>query len=215
MPGTLSRAASVIATVAGLFLLRSLVLSTRSNEARLDATQAEEAKRAELTDEPTGLGNQRCFERELERTVKQAQRHGNTVTLSLVDVDSYERIVAEYGQSVGHRMMAELGTFLGGRRADDRTFRLEGGRFAIILPYTTAREIWPLMEHRRSETEQSELGTTVTIGAADIGPRMDATSLLQRATAALAEARLAGGNRVATLEPETFEAEPAAVAALA
>jgi len=215
MPGNLARAASVI--VAGLGFV---ALHTRLSGMKADATSTQVVEsdgvkhheRVTTIDTATGLGNERSFELELERAVKQAQRHANTVALSLVDVDAYDLIRGEYGEMVAEKMLAELATFIGGRRADDRTFRLNGGRFAIILPYTTAPEIFPLMEHLRTETEGSELGTTVTIGTAHVAPRMDSGQLLQRARQALTEAHVAGGNTVVTFDPACFSEQRAPIA---
>ncbi len=200
---TMARAASVVIAILGFASLRELLASSgraQSSPETVRFRRVEQDHHTPAVDKSTGLGNEHSFHLELERTVKQAQRHANTVTLSLVDVDAYEPIRETYGENVAERMMAELATFIGGRRADDRTFRLNGGRFAIILPYTTAPEIFPLMEHLGSETEQSELGTTVTIGTAHIGPCMDSAQLLHRTRAALAEAHLAGGNTVVTFD---------------
>lgn len=192
----ISTAAALVLSVAALALLWTVpggkTQPDVSVQERLAALQAES-----LTDPVTGLGNVRSFQTELQREISRALRHDHTVALGLIEVDAFSDVTNSHGHVEGERILAETARALGGRRAEDRTFRLTGGEFGLILPYTTAREVYPLMESLRIEAERASGGSTVSIGVADLLNAGDsADDLRQRAEDALGEARRGGRNRV-------------------
>lgn len=186
----------------GLFAAVCLARMWRRDEAQGDSeaalrTRVQALEAESLADPVTGLGNIRSFQVELQREVARAARHGHSVALALIEVDAFADVTETFGNLDGDRLLARLASSLGGRRAEDRTFRLTGGEFGLILPYTSAVEIAPLMESLRIETERSALGSTVTIGIADVHGQDDSgASLRQRAEAALSEAKRRGRNAV-------------------
>jgi diguanylate cyclase (GGDEF)-like protein len=169
--------------------------------------ELEQLTRDSAIDPITGLGNLRSFQTELQREVARGIRHGSSVALALIEVDAYKTVSDIDGQMAADAMLAGLGALLRGRRAEDQTFRLNGGQFGLILPYTTAREIYPLMEHLRSETERGGHGTTVTIGISDLLPVGDTgDGMRQRAETALSEAKRRGCNSVVALPARRLDA---------
>lgn len=189
-------AALALTLVSGAVVWRSPRSTSAADPGVLDRVRQLESETA--TDPITGLGNLRSFDTELQREVGRALRHEHPVALALIEADALGDLTDRLGHMEGDKLLARLAISLGGRRAEDRTFRLTGGEFGLILPYTTAPEIFPLMESLRSETERSDLETTVTIGVADLTTRGDsATELRRRAESALGEAKRRGRNTVA------------------
>ncbi len=142
---------------------------------------------ASRKDESTNGGNEEEFVLEIQREVARARRHGTTVALALIQVD----------QQAGGRVITGLAALFEGRRCEDRSFRLAVDRFALLLPGTTARQVWPLMDDLRRQVEVRDWDCTVSVGIADLSLGTDsADGLRGRAEAALAEAGNQGHNAV-------------------
>ncbi|MGH2443804.1 MAG: GGDEF domain-containing protein [Chloroflexota bacterium] len=171
------------------WLISAQVCARKNMETTLRA-EIDQLRRDSMTDPLTGLGNEAAFLQELQREVARAQRHGSTIALALIDLDRHASVTSKQGRLAGDRMVSGLASFLGGRRAEDRTFRVAPGTFALLLPYTTAPEVLPLMEHLRAGANSSEHGTTVSIGLADLAPGRDTPDDLRaRAEEALGQAK--------------------------
>ena len=196
--GKSARASEVVLTIVNLLLAGTLARVAASRPT-VAAPQLSEAPAPKVTHAETAPMTSRdeAFRAELDREVRRARRHGNTVALALIEVDDFDQIVPKDGASIP-KSLARLAELLSGRRAEDRSFYLNRGKFALILPYTTALAVQPLMEHLRRVAGSSGLETTVSIGMTDLEGEMDATALLQRAEEALEEARSKGRNTLVT-----------------
>jgi diguanylate cyclase (GGDEF)-like protein len=194
------RLAAIVALPLGILCLGTALWAGWPGRRREDAelrVELERLQRDALTDSITGLGNYTRFQDELEREVARGLRHGQSLSLALIAVDRYQALSDEFGHHYADQVLAVLGKFLGGRRTEDQTYRLNGGEFASILPGTTAREVYPLMERLRAQTEAAGYRTTITIGIADLMPSGDSIEALRhRAEAALNEAKQQGRNTV-------------------
>jgi diguanylate cyclase (GGDEF)-like protein len=146
----------------------------------------------EPADDPlTGLQTGSGFERALRGEVARASRYGLRLSLALLDVDGLERINAAHGRDAGDEVLRRIGTVLGGVRASDLAFRLDGGKFALLLP-NTPRDAAAMVAARASD----DVGTCelpaghvhVSHGVAEAGSA-DAPGLLAAAEAALAAAK--------------------------
>ena len=92
-----------------------------------------------LADPLTGLGNHRAFQEELDRQVDAAQRYGAPVSLVLVDLDDFKSINDTKGHAFGDQALTHFGALVKrGLRKVDRSFRVGGDEFAILLPQTDA-----------------------------------------------------------------------------
>ena len=105
---------------------------------RADLTVRYEAALADaLADPLTGLGNHRAFQEELDRQVDGAQRYGAPVALVLIDLDDFKSINDTKGHAFGDQALAQFGALVKrGLRKVDRSFRVGGDEFAILLPQT-------------------------------------------------------------------------------
>jgi diguanylate cyclase (GGDEF)-like protein len=123
--------------VAALVLARTvspLVAQQVALEERYEAALADA-----LTDPLTGLGNHRAFHEELDRQASAAGRYETPVALALIDLDEFKQINDKAGHAAGDRMLRGFAQVLvSSTRRADRTFRIGGDEFAIILPHTDA-----------------------------------------------------------------------------
>jgi diguanylate cyclase (GGDEF)-like protein len=108
--------------------LVAIVLYQRSVYRTLAAT------RLALTDELTGVGNQRHFHERLEADLDRAAADGTSVALCLIDLDDFKRINDTFGHPVGDQVLADVAAQL---RQGGEAFRLGGDEFALLLPGCT------------------------------------------------------------------------------
>src|ERR1700730_8679196 len=97
-----------------------------------------EAIRAEsLTDPLTGLGNRKYFDRALDAAVQLAIKHGEPLSLRMLDIDHFKSFNDNYGHLTGDQVLRLVGQSLkltiNGR---DTMARYGGEEFALVLPDT-------------------------------------------------------------------------------
>ncbi len=86
----------------------------------------------------TGLGNHRAFQEELVRQIAESQRDGSPLALVLCDLDDLKRVNDEKGHAAGDELLVAIGRVLMATiRASDRSFRIGGDEFALLMPGTT------------------------------------------------------------------------------
>jgi diguanylate cyclase (GGDEF)-like protein len=173
--------------------LRRLKLSAASSAAaRLAAF-----KREALTDNLTGLGNNRSFYDDFEREIARAQRYGHALVLALIDVDDFKAVNDRGGHSHGDAVLAGIAELLRNTRLEDRSYRIGGDEFALILVETSPEAARAALERLQAEIRLSGLGATVSIGYVDLaGDQLDEESY-ELADAALYEAKRLGRNQTA------------------
>lgn len=101
-------------------------------------------------DELTGLINRRAFHERAAEHVELAHRHGNPLSLLMVDIDRFKSVNDTYGHAIGDlvlKAMAAGGTST--LRKSDFFARLGGEEFAILLPMTDVDEAEVLAERLR------------------------------------------------------------------
>jgi len=156
------------------------------------------------TDSLTGVYSRRHFVELTERELKRARRYQQTVSLLLIDVDHFKQINDTYGHSRGDQVLRQIAAHCRGMlRAHDLLGRLGGEEFAITLPETGLVGAMELAERLRESVAGQELvdprgrfRATLSIGVAECLPSDDVDSALQRADAALYQAKALGRNRV-------------------
>ena len=111
-----------------------------------DVTEIKDAeatmRNLSLTDELTGLYNQRGFLTLVEQQLKTARRTGQTCSLLYADMDGLKQINDTYGHQEGSQAIQQLAEILRSCfRETDIIARLGGYEFAILLADTTPASI--------------------------------------------------------------------------
>ena len=104
---------------------------------------------ASITDDLTGLGNTRQFNRLLPELVAQGP-----VALLVLDLDNFKTIVDTYGHLAGSRTIGHIGRIIGHLvRPGDVAARFGGDEFVVILPETDTETACSIAETIRAAIE--------------------------------------------------------------
>jgi diguanylate cyclase (GGDEF)-like protein len=162
-----------------------------------------------VTDELTGLSNQRRFRELIAKEDERARRFGHDLSLIMLDIDDFKQVNDTHGHLQGDEVLRMVGRVLDEvSRGVDEPARYGGEEFAVALPETGLAGAVELAERIRSRIESegvpgvdgaASLHVTASIGAATMPVSADgAQSLIAAADMALYEAKRAGKNRVVT-----------------
>ncbi len=195
--------AIIIATVLGFILLGFCAVILAGYQRKVESARRAELaafEQASLTDNLTGLGNHRAFQEELDAQIARIERREGVLSLAVVDIDEFKGINDRNGHLHGDRVLAAMGALLGEVRKGDRTFRIGGDEFAIVLPDAESVPASILMERVRQAAPARLFGSTLSIGIATMtsSQRCDAVALRAQADAALYAGKQSGRNTVMT-----------------
>ncbi len=153
----------------------------------------------------TGALNRAGFERAAEAEWSRTVRHDLPLSVLMLTLDRFKVLNRTSGTDAGEAWLKAFADMAHGLlRREDLLCRYRGGEFLILLPQTgieqglqAAERIRRATEGLRVETENDEIGTTVSIGiAARTAERPDLKALIDAADRALNRAKAAGRNRV-------------------
>lgn len=183
--------------VDGFFALTLDVTRVKSLERKLASMAHHDAL--------TGLANRVLFFERLGAALVRHQRYGDRLAIAYLDVDKFKSTNDTYGHVVGDKLLCEVGRRLRECvRSGDLVARLGGDEFALLLEgsmsLARARGFGEKVLTQMGPALRLgsiELPIRVSIGIALIGnlPISD-IELLERADAALYEAKAGGGMRV-------------------
>jgi len=160
----------------------------------------EALERQATTDALTGLKNRIVFQNSLVEMIAVAERHGDPLSVLLVDVDHFKRVNDTWGHQEGDRVLREVARALAGRvRDQDIVARFGGEEFAVLLPHADLAAAVALAEQLRSgcrHAVQLEPPLTVSIGVASYVYGDSDVQLIGRADAALYGSKANGRDRV-------------------
>ena len=149
----------------------------------------------------TGLHNHRAFQERLDREMGRALRHGQPLSLLLLDVDKFKSYNDSYGHNDGDRALRVIaGLLQETARASDIPARYGGKEFALILTETDMMGAVVLGERLRQAVASADglqRPLTASIGLATLTPAIfSAPALIAQADRALCHAKGDGRNRV-------------------
>jgi len=171
-----------------------------------------------ITDELTGLHNQRHFYKVLATELEQAHRYDRYLSLVCFDLDRFKAVNDNLGHLMGDRLLKLVGRVMSSElRKVDSAYRYGGDEFMIILPETTMDKAACLAERVRLRfisalsaiDELAEYPVTFSMGVSETLGAEGLDQVVQRADQAMYHAKQAGGNQVvclpaADLSFETF-----------
>jgi diguanylate cyclase (GGDEF)-like protein len=176
-----------------LLALRTL----NANRALLDRMQ-----QLAREDALTGAVNRRGLDDVIPIEFARALRSGAPLTLVMIDLDHFKRYNDRRGHPAGDAVLRGAAqAWLKQLRPTDLLARYGGEEFTLLLPGTDARQAQQLVDRLRAPVPDRQ---TFSAGIATWDGRESATEFLQRADAALLQAKKAGRNRtmVAGEEPQ-------------
>ena len=184
-----------------------------------DVTEQKELERQletlSRTDPLTGLLNRRSLEDYLAKEYSRFERHGTKFSALLLDIDHFKSINDRYGHSSGDRVLKMLAdSCTASLRKYDVMARYGGEEFCVILPNTNGDKAAVLAEKlrtriaaRTAKVGAGEVRVTASIGLSEVqATDKNPGAILERADAALYEAKQSGRNRVClSLSPQASQ----------
>jgi diguanylate cyclase (GGDEF)-like protein/PAS domain S-box-containing protein len=142
-----------------------------------------ELTRLSITDDLTGLYNQRHFIEKIEEEVDRARRVGYSLCLVIFDVDDFKTYNDTYGHLKGNEILKAIGaiTLHSIRKDVDSAYRFGGDEFALILPYADNDTADEIIERIVSRTTGRLEGVTISSGIAVLGDGISAHDLIHLA----------------------------------
>lgn len=170
----------------------------------------ERVKQLAYRDGLTGVYNRRFFESRMIEEIERAQRHGNSLSVLMVDIDGFKKLNDEFGHLLGDEVLKQVSRiFLNQTRKSDLVCRYGGDEIAVLLPEESAHNAMIVAEKLRRTVAECDFPgvprpVTLSIGAAEFpahGTTRD--ELIKSADNALYSAKQAGRNRC-VLCPESL-----------
>ena len=161
----------------------------------------EKLKSMATQDGLTGLFNHSFMEQMIGDAINRSKRSGNSLSLLMIDVDSFKQVNDTFGHNTGDEVLVMLTRLLNSsKRSTDYLGRWGGDELILLLTDTNLTGADNLAEKLRSLVESRVFPygkhLTISLGASEYQDGDNPTSLIERADSALYRAKRAGRNRV-------------------
>jgi len=158
-----------------------------------------ELEKLSITDNLTGLYNQRHFYNELKRETERSKRLNHPLSLLLFDVDRFKYCNDTYGHLGGDKVLCEVGEIVSKsiRVNVDSGYRYGGDEFVVILPETGTDQAFAVAERIRTSFNNTGLvDVTLSIGLIKYRIEYDLETFVRHADKAMYTAKQSGGDRI-------------------
>jgi diguanylate cyclase (GGDEF)-like protein len=157
-------------------LLVVLLVRSHADRVRL-RTVSEKLEQTARTDSLTGLLNRRALTDELTRALARSRRHGEPLSVLMIDLDRFKDTNDRFGHEAGDRVLCALADCMRDTlRAEDAYGRWGGDEFLVMLPTGDQHEARAVAERLRAAAAAVDL--------ADIGLTAGVPMSVGQATAA-------------------------------
>jgi diguanylate cyclase (GGDEF)-like protein len=159
-------------------------------EAKRNRTESAESLKLATTDELTGAWTRRFGLEQVSRELERAQRTGNTLVLSFIDIDGLKEINDSQGHLAGDALLRLLGeTLRANLRPYDVIVRYGGDELVCAMTNVSARAARARLKTIAAAVTAADPEHSVSFGLAEAEPGEDLQALIGRADADLLEAR--------------------------
>ncbi|UPY36437.1 GGDEF domain-containing protein [Sediminicoccus sp. KRV36] len=182
-------------------------LAETSRKTRELQSELAEARHLATTDPLTGLANRR----QLDHALQEEAAAQKPFALLMVDLDHFKAVNDSHGHPAGDLVLRHVAGLLAEMTgAEALAARFGGEEFAVILPIGGLREVLAIAERLRAGIGASaiaigpagqRISVTASLGVAMAGRGEAPARLIERADAALYEAKRGGRNRVCSDPP--------------
>ncbi|OFZ86440.1 MAG: hypothetical protein A2W21_05720 [Betaproteobacteria bacterium RBG_16_66_20] len=158
-------------------------------------------------DELTGVFSMQGFAIAVDRLFANAERHGDSMSLLVLDIDNLKAVSDAHGRDAGDRVVRHVARCIENElRHSDRLARLGDDEFVALLPDTPPGGALEVGERIRAaaaepiDIDGRRVASSVSVGVGSFpedGRTVDA--ILARADSAMREAKTLGRNRVVRL----------------
>ncbi|WP_114418199.1 sensor domain-containing diguanylate cyclase [Marinospirillum perlucidum] len=158
-----------------------------------------------ITDPLTGLYNRNAISKNIEEGIQQHQKHGQPLSLLLLDIDHFKTINDTYGHPAGDQVLITLAQLLRSNlRETDCPGRWGGEEFLLVCANTRLDQACKMAEkihHCLNTTDFPGVGkVTASFGVVSHQLEEDASQLITRCDQALYQAKENGRNQVVAKE---------------
>jgi diguanylate cyclase (GGDEF)-like protein len=186
-----------VTLVLGVLAIMLALRTLRANRALLNGMQ-----QLAREDALTGAINRRGLDDVVPVEFARARRNGHPLTFVMIDLDHFKRYNDRRGHPAGDAVLRGAAQgWLKQLRPTDILARYGGEEFTLVLPGTDAKQAQPLVDRLRALVPDRQ---TFSAGIATWDGYETSTEILQRADAALLQAKKAGRNRtmLSGMEPQ-------------
>ena len=155
-------------------------------------------KQLTVTDDLTGLFNQRHFFQQLRREMERASRRGTRFSMCMFDLDKFKRYNDSQGHLAGDHLLRAIGKRVAKeiRTKIDTAFRYGGDEFVLILPDTSLPQAASLVDRLRASVQREFEGAVgISAGIAEYAEGQSEKEFIEAVDQLLYEAKRQGGNR--------------------
>ena len=166
--------------------------------------ELEQISNKALRDHLTGTLNRRGLNEAFEREISLADRHGQPLSIALLDIDNFKALNDTLGHQVGDDALVHISQVIKDTmRPSDSVARFGGEEFMILLPDSDAEQGTAVITRLQRELtkrfflhDNRKLLITFSAGVASYLPGELQSAVISRADSALYRAKRAGKNRV-------------------
>lgn len=173
-----------------------------------------------VTDELTGLFNQRHFYNVMARELDRAKRYKHPLSLVCFDLDNFKKVNDSLGHLEGDRVLRIIGDLLkDALRLADIAVRYGGDEFMVLLPETNISSAAKTAERIRiafnaecsysmEKSDDSIVKLSMSLGVTETDGAEKPDQVVQRADLAMYESKSSGGNRTVLIKQHIGDVVP-------